>query len=392
MPHAGRRVVVLGATGSIGVQTLDVIERLTAAGHPFRVVGLSAGHNIDRLASQVERFAPRAICVADPEAAAALRGRFPDIEVLSGSEGLDSLAGLDGVDVVVNALVGAAGLAPSLTALSKGRTLTLANKESLVVGGELVTDLLETGAGALVPIDSEHSALFQCLRAGSPSEVRRLVITASGGPFLRRSIQSLARVRAEEALAHPNWTMGRRITIDSATMVNKGFEVIEAHHLFRIPYEQIEAVIHPGSVIHSLVEYHDGSVLAQLAAPDMRLAIQYALTHPNRIDTALPRLDLTAQEPLRFEPLELNRYPAFGTVLEAARAGGTAPAAVNAADEVLVRRFLAEEIPFTGIAAGLEAILSRWRDEKKGLGREMTLEELLSIDGWARSQAANLSL
>lgn len=392
MSHAQHRVVVLGATGSIGVQTLDVIERLIAAGHRLKIVGLSAGHNTERLASEVERFAPRAICIAESQDAAALRVRFPNVEVFSGSEGLDALAGLDEADIVVNALVGAAGLAPSLAALSKDRTLALANKESLVVGGKLVTDLLEAGKGTLVPIDSEHSALFQCLRAGSTSEVRRLVITASGGPFLRRSIQSLSEVRAEEALAHPNWTMGRRITIDSATMVNKGFEVIEAHYLFGVPYERIEALIHPDSVIHSLVEYHDGSVLAQLAAPDMRLAIQYALTHPDRIDTALPRLDLTAQAPLNFEALEPDRYPAFGTVLDAAHAGGTAPAAVNAADEVLVGRFLAGEIPFTGIAAGLEAILTRWRAEKAVASTAMTLDTLLSIDAWARSQAAALSL
>ncbi len=392
MPHASRRVVVLGATGSIGAQTLDVVERLTAAGHPFSVVGLSAGRNVDRLTAQIERFGPCAVCVADPKDAATLRRRFRGLEVLAAAEGLEALAGMDGVDIVVNALVGAAGLAPSLAALSAGRALALANKESLVIGGDLVTDLLKRGSGTLTPIDSEHSALFQCLRAGRTSEVRRILITASGGPFLRRPITSLSEVQPQEALDHPNWAMGRRITIDSATMVNKGFEVIEAHHLFGIPYVRIEAVIHPSSVIHSLVEYQDGSILAQLAAPDMRLAIQYALTHPDRVDTALPRLRLEAQDALRFEPLDPARYPAFGTVLVAGQDGGTAPAAINAADEVLVSRFLEGGIPFTGIAAGLEAILTQWRAEHRNERGRVTIATLLGVDRWARRQAAALPL
>jgi len=392
MLRASRRVVVLGATGSIGVQTLDVIERLNAAGRSFSIIGLSAGHNIDRLCAQIDRFAPSAVCVADPADAVALRRRFPDLDISSAGEGLETLARLGNADVVVNALVGAAGLAPSLAALSSGKTLALANKESLVVGGELVAALLAEGRGPLVPIDSEHSALFQCLRAGTASEVRRLLITASGGPFLRHPLERLSEVGPEEALDHPNWAMGRRITIDSATMVNKAFEVIEAHYLFGMPYVRIEAVIHPGSVIHSLVEYRDGSILAQLAAPDMRLAIQYALTHPDRIDTALPRLDLETQGALRFEPLDPDRYPAFATVLAAARSGGTAPAAVNAADEVLVARFLEDDIPFTGIAAGLEAILTRWTEVYGADEGAIALEKLLAVDRWARAQTATLSL
>jgi len=391
MPRASRRVVVLGSTGSIGVQTLDVVERLTHAGQAFTVVGLSAGRNIDRLSDQIGRFTPRAVCVADSADAESLRRRFPALDVHSGNQGLEALAEMSEADLVVNALVGAVGLAPSLAALRSGKTLALANKESLVVGGDLVTDSLKRGNGALVPIDSEHSALFQCLRAGKVSEVRRLVITASGGPFLHRPLDRLAAVRPEEALDHPNWTMGRRITIDSATMVNKAFEVIEAHFLFGVPYARIEPVIHPESVIHSLVEYHDGSVLAQLAAPDMRLAIQYALTHPDRTDTALPRLDLAAQDTLRFELLDPSRFPAFGTVLAAARAGGSAPAAVNAADEVLVTRFLEGGLPFTGIAAGLRTVLERWRRTQGAEASAITLEKLLAVDRWAREQAATLS-
>jgi 1-deoxy-D-xylulose-5-phosphate reductoisomerase len=286
-------------------------------------------------------------------------------------KGIHSLwsAMLAEVDLVVNALVGSIGLPPTLAALSLGRTVALANKESLVIGGELVNTLLQKHRGTLLPIDSEHNALFQCLRGGKLSEVKRVLITASGGPFLRTPLVKLPRVRPEEALAHPNWAMGSRITIDSATMVNKGFEIIEAHYLFSLPYERIEAIIHPGSMIHSLVEYQDGSILAELAASDMRIPIQY----------------------MRFEPLDPDRYPAFSTVLAAAREGGTALAAINAADEILVERFLAGEIPFTGIASGLREILVRWRPvEAQYEEGTVTLRSLLAVDQWARAEAADL--
>ena len=302
-----------------------------------------------------------------------------------------SLAMLAEVDLVVNALVGSIGLPPTLAALSLGRTVALANKESLVIGGELVNALLQKHRGTLLPIDSEHNALFQCLRGGKLSEVKRVLITASGGPFLRTPLAKLPRVRPEEALSHPNWAMGSRITIDSATMVNKGFEIIEAHYLFSLPYERIEAIIHPGSMIHSLVEYQDGSILAELAASDMRIPIQYVLTYPERIETGLPRLDLSAIATMRFEPLDPDRYPAFVTVLAAAREGGTALAAINAADEILVERFLAGEIPFTGIASGLREILVRWRPvEAQYEEGTVTLRSLLAVDQWARAEAADL--
>ena len=332
--------------------------------------------------------------MAEAAGAKLVAKRFPQLRVLVGRSGLEGLAQLPEVDLVVNALVGAAGLAPTLAALSLGRTVALANKESLVIGGELVARLLQEHGGTLLPIDSEHNALFQCLRAGKGSEVRRVILTASGGPFLRTPKESLSRVRPHEALRHPNWSMGSRITIDSATMVNKGFEVIEAHYLFSLPYEMIAVVVHPGSVVHGFVEYRDGSVLAQLASPDMRLPIQYALTYPERMDTGLPRLPVEGISTMAFEPLDIERYPAFATVLEAARTGRTAPAAVNAADEILVERFLSADILFTDIGRGLEDVLSRWEKEYGDLSpvgeAVFDLDTLLSVDRWARNTASRL--
>ena len=391
MSREERRLVILGATGSIGTQTLDVIERLNQKGYPFSVVGLSAGKNVSLLTEQIKRFNPRIVCIGDEEGAEQLRTSFPNLDLLVGEEGLKGLAMLAEVDLVVNALVGSIGLSPTLAALSLGRTVALANKESLVIGGELVNALLQKHGGTLLPIDSEHNAIFQCLHSEKLSEVKRVLITASGGPFLRTPLAKLPRVRPEEALSHPNWAMGSRITIDSATMVNKGFEVIEAHYLFSLPYERIEAIIHPESVIHSLVEYQDGSILAELAASDMRIPIQYVLTYPERIETGLPRLDLSAVATMRFEPLNPDRYPAFSTVLAAAREGGTALAAINAADEILVKRFLAGEISFIGIASGLREILARWRTvEAQREEGKVTLRSLLAVDQWARVEAAGL--
>jgi 1-deoxy-D-xylulose-5-phosphate reductoisomerase len=388
MTHRDRRVVVFGSTGSIGTQTLDVVERLNRQGFRLAVVGLSVGKNVRLVAEQVERFSPEAVCVRNEEGARFLRERFPGLRVLVGETGLADLARLDEAEFLVNGLVGAVGLVPTLAGLALGRTIALANKESLVVGGELVSEALRTGGGSLLPVDSEHNALFQCLEAGERSEVRRLVLTGSGGPFLRTPPEALERVGPEEALRHPNWSMGSRISVDSATMVNKGFEVIEAHYLFSLPYDQIDVVLHPGSVVHSLVEFCDGAILAELAPSDMRVAIQYALTYPERVDTGLPRLDLVAASPLVFEPLDRGQYPAFAAVLAAARRGGTAPAAINAADEVLVERFLRREIPFTAIARGLEAILARWDDREPS--EPVTLPRLLATDAWARRAAAEL--
>lgn len=387
-----RRIVILGSTGSIGTQTLDVVERLNRAGHAFTVVGLSAGRNIDLLSEQIERFSPLAVSVAEEEDAERLRDRFHSVEVFSGGDGLERLACYPGGNLVVNALVGAIGLAPTLATISCGRTLALANKESMVVGGELVTRLLRERGGTILPIDSEHNAIFQGMRAGEHSEIERIIITASGGPFLNTPIDELVDVSAQDALHHPNWAMGSRITIDSATMVNKAFEVIEAHYLFDVPYERIEPIVHPQSVIHSLVEYQDGSIIAELAASDMRIPIQYALVYPKRVATGLPRLSLEEVTKLSFAPLDVVRFPAFATVLSASMRGGTAPAAVNAADEALVKRFLDGEIRFTQIAEGLQQILNLWVDQEMGENEDLSLQRILNVDHWAREKAKKLRL
>jgi 1-deoxy-D-xylulose-5-phosphate reductoisomerase len=347
---------------------------------------------VDRLAEQIDAFQPDAVSIGSEEAADHLRQRFPGIAVHHGAEGLRTLAAWPDVDTVVNAVVGAAGLEPTLETLTLGRRLALANKESLVVGGELVRKALAAHGGEILPVDSEHNALFQCMQAGRREEVARLILTASGGPFRDADPADLVHVTPEQALAHPNWSMGSRITLDSATMVNKAFEVIEARFLFDLPYDQIDVTVHPESIAHSFVEYRDGSILAEFAAPDMRIPIQYALTYPDRVETGLPQLAWNGAFELGFRPLDPARYPAFHVVLEAARTGGTAPAAINAADEILVARFLRREIPFLGIAQGLSEILSAWRTERRDASADHDLAELLAADHWARERASRLPL
>lgn len=391
MSRSRTNVVILGSTGSIGVQTLDVLDRLSRVGRAFRVVALSALGNDSLLAEQIEAVRPEVVALVDRDGARRLRRRFPDLRVIDGDGGASEVAALDDVDVVVNAVVGAAGLTATLAALARGRTVALANKESLVAGGPLVCDALAVG-GRLVPVDSEHSALFQCLEAGRADDVRRLILTASGGPFLGMDRAARASVTAADALRHPTWSMGKRITIDSATLVNKAFEVIEARYLFGIDYDRISAVIHPASIVHSLVEFADGSILAQAATHDMRIPIQYALTCPERVDTDLPRLDVAGLGRLEFRPLDEEEFPAFSTVLGAAREGGTAPAAVNAADEVLVARFLRGDIAFESVAAGLAATLERWRTEFGDSARALDLPAVLAADRWGRAFADKLTI
>ncbi|MGD9675300.1 MAG: 1-deoxy-D-xylulose-5-phosphate reductoisomerase [Candidatus Bipolaricaulia bacterium] len=392
MTSRTRNVVVLGSTGSIGTQTLDVVERLQVAGIPLRVIGLAAGSNVELLERQIERVRPDVVSVLSEPHAHRLEARFPRLRVVSGEDGPNILASESGADVVVNALVGAAGLRPTLAGVSRGCVVALANKESLVIGGSLVRAALRQGRGRILPIDSEHSAVLQCLDGGRRQDVRRVILTASGGPFRDADPSELARVTPQDALRHPTWAMGTRITIDSATMVNKAFEVIEAHHLFGVSLDEVSVVLHPSSLIHSLVEYRDGSILAQLASHDMRIPIQYALTYPDRQATELPRLDFSVPLAFEFRPLDPARYPAFATVLAAARAGGSAPAALNGADEVLVRRFLGGEIPFPGIAAGLATVLDRWSAEVGDpQNPEGGLTELFAADRWARTLAEELS-
>jgi 1-deoxy-D-xylulose-5-phosphate reductoisomerase len=386
------RVVLLGSTGSIGTQTLDILARLSGAGRAFRVVGLAARTNEALLARQVEAVSPQVASLEDEAGARRLRQRFPELTVLSGESGPATLAARGDVDLVVNAVVGSAGLSATLAALSCGRTVALANKESLVAGGELVLSALAEGGGRLLPIDSEHSALLQCLDAGRRDDVRRLMLTASGGPFLGIDPAKRAKVSPRDALRHPTWSMGKRITIDSATLVNKAFEVIEAHYLFGVPYDRISVVVHPASIVHSLVEFRDGSILAQIATHDMRIPIQYALTYPERLDTDLPRLDVSRLDRLEFRELRREEFPAFGSVLAAAQEGGSAPAAVNAADEVLVARFLRGEIAFDAIARGLAATLDGWRAEfGRGEGT-LSFALVMSVDRWARAFAGGLAV
>ncbi len=346
-----RKLVILGATGSIGTQALQIV----AASDDLQVVGLSAGTSWEPLLQAARQHGVPTVALADPEAASRARSAW-DGRVLEGEEGTRELIAVSGADLVLNGIVGAAGLGPTVVALSEGIDLALANKESLVIGGELTTALAEATGARLLPVDSEHSALFQLIAAEPPGTVDRLVLTASGGPFRGRT--DLTEVSVEDALAHPTWRMGGRITVDSATLMNKGFEAIEAHLLFGVPYERIEVVIHPQSIVHSLIDLNDGATLAHLGYPDMRVPISYALHYPERADVDVPRLDLAAVGELSFEEPDTETFACLRLALEAGRAGGSAPCVLNAADEVAVGAFLEGRIPFTAIAAAVEGTLS----------------------------------
>ena len=341
-----RRILILGSTGSIGTQALDVVE----GSDELEVVGLAAGRSWEALIEQAGAHGVTRLALADESAAARASEAWTRGEVLAGAEGLVELITDTDCDLVLNALVGSAGLGPTVAALGEGIDLALANKESLVVGGELVMALAEATGASVIPVDSEHSALHQLVAGERPGHVERLVLTASGGPFRGRGAAELADVTAAEALAHPTWDMGGRITVDSATLMNKGFELIEAHHLFGFPVDRIDVVVHPQSIVHSLVHLNDGATLAHLGYPDMRVPISYALHHPERADVPVPTLDLASVGELTFEAPDLETFPALRLAREALAAGGTAPCVLNAADEVAVGAFLAGELPFTGIA------------------------------------------
>jgi 1-deoxy-D-xylulose-5-phosphate reductoisomerase len=344
-----RRVLIVGSTGSIGTQALDVVER----SGELEIAGLAAGSSWELLLEQAGRFGVDRLALADPDAAARAGEHA---QVLSGPEGLVELIVETDCDLVLNALVGSAGLGPTVAALGEGIDLALANKESLVVGGELVTALAEATGAQLIPVDSEHSALFQLLEGERAGTVDRLVLTASGGPFRGRT--DLDGVTVEEALAHPTWRMGGKITVDSATLMNKGLELIEAHHLFGVPYEVIDVVVHPQSIVHALVHLNDGASLAHLGYPDMRVPISYALHHPERADVPVRTLDLVELGALTFEAPDEATFACLRLAREAARAGGTAPCVLNAANEVAVHAFLRGELSFTGIARVIESTLA----------------------------------
>jgi 1-deoxy-D-xylulose-5-phosphate reductoisomerase len=370
-----KRVLILGSTGSIGTQALEVV----AASADLQVVGLAAGSGWETAVEQAREHGVPAIALADEDAAASARGAWSG-RVLAGEDGVTELIAAAGADLVLNGIVGAAGLASTVVALTEGIDVALANKESLVLGGELVMALAEATGARLLPVDSEHSALHQLIGSEAPGTVEKLVLTASGGPF--RGRQDLAEVSVEDALAHPTWKMGGRITIDSATLMNKGFEAIEAHHLFGVPYERIGVVVHPQSLIHSLIHLNDGSSLAHLGYPDMRVPISYALHFPDRADVDVPQLDLAAVGSLSFEAPDLETFACLRLALAAGEAGGTAPCVLNAADEVAVAAFLAGRIPFTGIAAVIERVLEEMPARPIG-----HFDELFATDAEARRRS-----
>ncbi len=378
-----KRLAVLGSTGSIGRQTLDVVRALP---RHFRIVALAAGKNLDLLAEQVAEFKPEFISYfsggdENGEAKAllaSLGGRFLTLE---------EMAAHPQVDTVVMATAGKAGLAPTLAAVEAGKNIALANKESLVMAGEIVTRQAKLSGARLLPVDSEHSAIWQCL-AGEQQPPHQIILTASGGPFRDFTPAQLEKVTAAQALAHPSWRMGKKVTIDSATLMNKGLEVIEAHWLFDMPFDRIRVLVHPQSIVHSLVEFADGSVKAQLSRPDMRLPIQYALSYPDRLpNSQLPRLDWDKFDRLTFSQPDLAAFPCLGLAIEAGRKGGTYPAVLCAADEVAVALFLSERITFVDIAATVERTLAR----HEGIARP-NLEEVLAADEWAREEALKMAV
>jgi 1-deoxy-D-xylulose-5-phosphate reductoisomerase len=370
-----RKVLILGSTGSIGTQALDVVGR----SDELQVVGLAAGSGWETVLAQAREHGVPVVTLADLDAAERARGEWSG-RVLGGEDGVRELIASSGADLVLNGIVGAAGLASTVVALSAGIDVALANKESLVVGGELVMALAEGTGARLLPVDSEHSALYQLIGAEAPGTVERLVLTASGGPF--RGREDLEDVTVADALAHPTWRMGGRITIDSATLMNKGFEAIEAHHLFTVPYERIEVVVHPQSLVHSLIQLIDGSSLAHLGYPDMRVPISYALHFPDRAEVDVPRLDLAAAGELTFEAPDLETFACLRLALAAGEAGGTAPCVLNAADEVAVAAFLDSRIPFTGIAAVIERVLEEMP------ARPIThFDDLFATDAEARERS-----
>ncbi len=377
-----KRLLILGSTGSVGTQALDVLAR----SDELELVGLSAESSWEMLIEQARAHGIRRIALADEQAARAASGAWPDGEVLGGAEGLVRLVVESGADLVLNALVGSAGLGPTVATLGEGIDLALANKESLVVGGELVVALAEATGAQIVPVDSEHTALHQLLCGQPPGAVERITITASGGPFRGCSREQLVDVSIEQALAHPTWAMGGKITIDSATLMNKGLELMEAHHLFGTPYERIDVVVHPQSLVHGLVQLADGAMLAHIGPKDMRIAISYALHGAASVGLPIAPLDLVEVGALTFEPVDLDAFPCLRLAREAAREGGTAPCVLNAANEIAVHAFLAGRLPFLGIAEVIERTL-----QELGSSPVKAFESLYEADREAREVAEGMS-
>jgi len=381
-----KAVTILGCTGSIGTQALDVVRHNSDR---FKVVGLSAaGANLELLAGQIREFLPPAVAIADEEAASDVKqkiGAVPGVEIVEGPDATERLAGETEADVVLNALVGSAGLAPTLATLQSGKTLALANKESLVVGGELVTDLIKGEPERLLPVDSEHAALAMAMRGERREDLKRVVLTGSGGPFRGWTRAELAKASVKEALQHPVWSMGPKITIDSATLMNKGLEVIEAHYLFDLEYSSIHVMIHPEGLVHAMAEFRDGSLRAEMATPDMRLPIQLALAWPERLPTGVTPVPLT-ERPLTFEPVDREAFPAVDLAYRVGGLGLTFPAVMNAANEVAVMAFLEGKIPLTRIVELVQTVV-----DEHDPASVVSIVNIERADTWARQRAAELA-
>jgi len=378
-------IAILGSTGSVGVTTLDVVNRFADR---FRVVAMAAGQNLDLLVEQIKRFKPELVSVATPELARDLKARLggEKVDIVHGMDGAIAVATHRDAQFVMSAIVGAVGLRPTLAAAKAGKDVGFANKETLVVAGEVMTRAVHESGSKLLPVDSEHNAIFQCLEGRQRANVKRIILTASGGPFLKLPLERFATVTVAEALKHPTWRMGAKITIDSASLMNKGLEVIEARWLFDLAAEQISVVIHPQSVVHSMVEMIDGSVIAEMAVPDMAIPVAYALAYPERLPlTHLKPLALTECGALTFEQPDYNRFPCLRLAFDALKASGTMPCALNAANEVMVAAFLAGEAQFLDIARNIETVMTRHSNRPA-----RTLEDLIETDGWARAQAREL--
>jgi len=381
-----KNIVILGSTGSIGRSTLDVVA---ANRNTFNVRALAAGANHELLLEQIKEFGPETVAVNSPEAAAIVR-RNSDVEVLEGPEGSVAVAALEGVDFVLSAIVGAAGLLPTLAAVRKGRTIGLANKESLVVAGELVMDEAKKSGAVILPVDSEHSAVFQCLEGRRARSVRRVILTASGGPFSGRTADELLHIRPEEALKHPSWSMGRKISIDSATLMNKGLEVIEAHYLFGKAPSDIAVVVHPQSIVHSMVEFVDRSVLAQLSVPDMKGAIAYAMSYPERLQDVMQPLDLAAIGELTFKEPDMDAFPCLSYAYDALREGGTMPAVLNAANEIAVEGFLDGRVGFMDIPRIIRMTMDDHSRNGSSGSDPRSIEAVREAHEWAVERASGL--
>jgi 1-deoxy-D-xylulose-5-phosphate reductoisomerase len=376
-----KSVAILGSTGSIGQNALQV---LSSFGDKFSIFGLSANRNVQLLKEQIERFKPKMAVLHDRDALQKL-GPIRDVEMLYGDQGLEKLSSHPQVDLVINALVGSVGLLPSLRAVETGKILAIANKESLVMAGRLLMQTAREKGAQILPIDSEHSAIQQCLLSGKKEEIRRLVLTASGGPFLNKNREDMEKITVKQALSHPTWDMGKKITIDSATLMNKGLEVIEAHWLFGVPPDRIQVLIHPQSIVHSMVEFVDGSVVAQMSVPDMKLPIQYALFYPQRVSSNNTRLDLSKIGHLTFLEPDFDRFPCLGLAYQALKLGGIAPAVLNAANEAAVGAFLEQRIGFTRIEKVVRETLAQHKTESSP-----SLDDILRADQWARQTAGEL--